>query len=118
MVHPRAVVSVKVGGKTVSAEVASQITSFVLTFFVILLGGTLLLSLQGFDFLTNLSAAAAMMSNTGISFGEVGASGNFSIFAPPLQLVLSLLMILGRLEIFTVLARLSPSFWNPDKAID
>ena len=118
MVHPRAVVSVKVGGKTVSAEVASQITSFVLTFFVILLGGTLLLSLQGFDFLTNISAAAAMMSNTGISFGEVGASGNFSIFAPPLQLVLSLLMILGRLEIFTVLALLSPSFWNPDKAID
>ncbi len=117
-IHPRAIVSVKVGGKTVSAEVASQITSFVLTFFIILLIGTLILSLQGFDFLTNVSAAASMMSNTGISFGEVGAGGDFSILAPPLQLVLSLLMILGRLEIFTVLVLLSPSFWNPDKAID
>ncbi len=117
-IHPRAIVSVKVGGKTVSAEVAAQITSFLLTFFVILLIGTLILSLQGFDFLTNISAAASVMSNTGIFFGDAGASGNFSIFLPPLQLVLALLMVIGRLEIFTLLVLLSPSFWHPDRAID
>lgn len=85
---------------------------------MILLIGTLILSLQGFDFLTNISAAASVMSNTGIFFGDAGASGNFSIFLPPLQLVLALLMVIGRLEIFTLLVLLSPSFWHPDRAID
>ena len=101
-----------------SAEVASQVTSFALAFLTVLLFGTLFLSLQGFDFITNLSAALSMLSNTGIAFGEVGPAGNFSMFAEPLQLVLALLMIIGRLEIFTLLVLMTPSFWRPDKAAD
>ena len=117
-IHPRAVIAVKLGGKPVSAEVASQVTSFALAFLTVLLFGTLFSSLQGFDFITNLSAALSMLSNTGIAFGEVGPAGNFSMFAEPLQLVLALLMIIGRLEIFTLLVLMTPSFWRPDKAAD
>ncbi len=117
-IHPRAVVAVKVGSQPISADVASQITSFILAFLAILLSGTLLISLQGFDFVTNISTSLSMLSNTGLAFGQAGIGGDFSPFADPIRLVLAILMIIGRLEIFTFLILLTPSFWHPDKAVD
>ena len=117
-IHTRAVVPLKIKKQPVHPSIVSQVTTFTLTFLIALLLGTLILSLQGYDFMTNLSAALSMLSNTGISIGEVGASGNFGIYSPPLQIVLACMMILGRLEILTLLILLMPSFWNADKAID
>lgn len=117
-IHPRAVVTLKLGKQPIHPSIISQITSFVLTFIIVLFLGTWILSLQGFDLITNLSTSLSMLSNTGIALGEVGASGNFGIYSPPLQIVLSIMMILGRLEILTLLILFMPSFWNADKAID
>jgi len=114
-IHPRAVVAVKVGGKAVPAPVVSQITSFIFAFLLIFIVASLILSLQGLDFSTTVSASIAMLSNTGLAFGEIGASCNFSVFCPALRLFLCLLMLLGRLEIFTLLLLFMPSFWNSDK---
>lgn len=114
--HPRAVVAVKVGGKAISAPVVSQVTSFIFTFFLIFLVGSIILSLQGLDITTTVSSAIAMLSNTGLSFGAVGATSNYSVFCPALRLVLCLLMLIGRLEIFTILFLFAPSFWNHSKA--
>lgn len=114
-IHPRAVVAVKVGGKAIPAQIVSQATTFILTFVLTFFAGSLVLSLQGLDMQTTLSATIAMLSNTGIAFGDIGASGNFGMFCQPLRLVLCFLMLLGRLELFTVIYLFVPTFWNPDK---
>ncbi|MDR3295403.1 MAG: TrkH family potassium uptake protein [Clostridiales Family XIII bacterium] len=113
--HPRAVVAVKLGGRTVSAENVSNITVFILMYFVVFLGSTLLLSLDGQDLGTTLSAAAARLSNNGVGFGKIGYGGTYDIFSAPARLFLSVLMILGRLELFTVLILLTPSYWRPNR---
>ena len=114
--HPNAVVAVKVGDKAIPAKTVSSVTSFIFTFFLVFLLGSLVLSLQNLDLNTTVSSAISMLSGTGIAFGSVGATGNFSIFCAPLRLVLCALMILGRLELFTLIMIFTPSFWNPSRS--
>lgn len=113
-IHPRSVVAVKVGGHSISALRVSYITVFIMVYFILLVVGSILLSLQNLDLATTLSSSIAMLSNVGIGLGDV-ATGNFSIYCRPLRLVLCFLMIAGRLELFTVITLFMPSFWNPDK---
>ncbi|QIB69978.1 TrkH family potassium uptake protein [Aminipila butyrica] len=113
-IHPRSVVAVKIGPRSISALRVSYITVFVLLYFILIVFGSILLSLQNLDMLTTLSTSLSMISNVGIGFGEA-ASGNFSIYCAPLKLVLCFLMIVGRLELFTVITLFMPSFWSPDK---
>ncbi len=113
-IHPRSVVAVKVGSNAVSALRVSYTTVFIMVYFILIVFASILLSLQNLDLLTTLSTAIAMISNVGIGFGDV-ATGNFSIYCEPLRLVLCLLMIIGRLELFTVITLFMPSFWRPDK---
>jgi len=114
-IHPRAVVTLKACGETIPPLIVSQAISFIFVYLLVFLLGSWILSIQGLDLQTTFSSAMAMISNTGIAFGEVGGSGNFAVFTPPLRLVLSFLMIIGRLEIFTLLFLFMPSFWNPNK---
>lgn len=111
-IHPRSVVAVKLGKNAVSAPVVSAITAFILTYMVVLLVSVFILSFQGFSLDTTFTAALAMLSNTGAAFGDAAASGNFSMFHPVLKLYLSGLMILGRLELFTIMILFSRSFWG------
>ncbi|MCI7145060.1 MAG: TrkH family potassium uptake protein [Clostridiales bacterium] len=111
-VHPRSVVAVKLGRNAVSAPVVSAITAFILTYMLVLLVSVFILSFQGFSLDTTLTAALAMLSNTGAAFGEAAASGNFSMFHPVLKLYLSGLMIMGRLELFTIMILFSRTFWG------
>jgi trk system potassium uptake protein TrkH len=111
--HPRSVVAVKLANKPVSAENVSNITAFILMYFFLLFAGALLLSLDGKDALTSFSAVAAMLSNVGVGFGELDYTANYTIFSQPARLFLSFLMIAGRLEFFTVLILLTPSYWRP-----
>lgn len=113
--HPRSVVAVKIGKNAVSSPVVSQITVFVLTYMMIFLLSSLVLSLQGLDLETTLTSALAMLSNTGSAFGETASLGNFSIFHPALKLYLSALMIVGRLELFTIIVLFTRNFWGRDR---
>lgn len=108
-IHPRRIIAVKLGGRAISAETVSKIASFILTYLAIFAISNIVLSLQNLDFITTVSASASLLSNTGCIFGpaESGAP-SFSLFAAPLKLYLSLLMIVGRLELFTVLVLFSP----------
>ena len=115
-IHPNAVVAVKIGDKAIPAKIVSSVTTFVFTYFLVFLLGTLILSLQNLDFNTTVSSAISMLSGTGIAFGSIGASGNFSVFCAPMRLVLCALMILGRLELFTLIMIFTPSFWNPSRS--
>ncbi len=110
--HPNAVVPVKIGSKTISAETVSKVSSFVILYFTIFVFSCLLLSLEGYDLLTTISAVASALSNTGMGFGLLGPDGNYSIFSQASRLYLGILMIAGRLELFAIIMLLSPSFWR------
>ena len=115
VVHPRAVVAVKMGGRPVAAEVVSNITVFILLFMLVFMGGAVLLSLDNVSIETAFNASISALSNTGVGLGSVGYGMTFDIFSNGGLLVLSLLMLTGRLELFTILILFIPSFWNPDK---
>lgn len=114
-VHPRSVVAVKLGNSAVSAPVVSGITTFILAYIMILMIASFVLSFQGLDLETTVTSALAMLSNTGSAFGEAASLGNFSLFHPPLKLFLSFLMIVGRLELFTIIILFTRNFWGRDR---
>lgn len=114
-IHPRSVVAVKLGGNVVSAPVVSGITVFILTYMAIFLFSSFVLSLQGLDMETTITTALAMLSNTGAGFGEAGITGNYAMFHPALKLYLSVLMIVGRLELFTIIILFTRNFWGKDR---
>lgn len=113
-IHPRSVVAVKIGGKPVSAPMVSAITVFIFTYMMMFLLSAIILSLQGLDMETSITAAASLLSNTGISLGKVGAMGNYSLFGGPMKLYLCLIMIIGRLELFAVISLFTRTFWRRD----
>lgn len=114
-IHPRSVVAVKVGSNAISAPVVSQITVFILLYMLIFLFSSFLLSFQGLDMETTLTATLAMLSNTGAAFGDAAALGNFSMFHPLLKIYLSGLMVVGRLELFTIIILFTRNFWGRDR---
>ena len=111
--HPNAVVAVKLGDQAISAQKVSNTTVFVLMYLFIFAGGTILLSLDGQSAATTASAALAAMSNIGLGFGEL-TTGDYHIFSVGGRLLLSLLMLVGRLELFTIILLIIPNFWRPD----
>lgn len=113
--HPSAVVPVKLSGRTIPADRISSITNFLLMYFAIFVVSAIVLSLDNHDLTTTISASAAALSNTGMGLGLVGPGGSFEIFSPIMRLYLSLVMLAGRLELFTIVLLLTPSFWKPYK---
>ena len=85
---------------------------FFCLFFLLLGGGCLLVCLDGFDLTTSFTAALTCLSNVGPGLGEVGPMGNFAAFSPLSKVVLSLAMLIGRLEIFPMLILFSPATWR------
>ena len=85
---------------------------FLVIYFVLLLGSTLLISVDEFDFTTNFTAVASALNNIGPGFNRVGPAQNFSIFSGFSKLVLMFDMLAGRLELFPMMALLLPSTWK------
>ncbi|MCB0996437.1 MAG: TrkH family potassium uptake protein, partial [Acidimicrobiales bacterium] len=101
--HPRAVLPVKLGGEAVPPSAVSSALGFLLLFFVIGIGGTLVVVACGSDLETSASAVVSALSNMGPALGDAGPTSNFAVFARPARFVLALLMIVGRLELTAVL---------------
>ncbi len=113
--HPRAVFSTKINEKPIPADTISAVVSFIFLYMGIYFVGTLLLSLENFDLITTASAVAACLGNIGPGFNLVGPVLNYSIFSDLSKLMLSILMLVGRLELFTIILLFTRYFWNPDK---
>ena len=113
--HPRAVHAVKVGNSTISADTASSVTSFAILYLAVIIISTVILSLQNIDLETSFSAVIGTISNDGISFGQIGMGGDYSMFHPLLKIYLCFLMIVGRLGLMTMLLIFLPSFWKSNK---
>lgn len=110
--HPRALIPIKVGGKIVSNEVIARINSFLALHLVIFVIGVLVVSLEGVDMISSISSVAATINNIGPGFGAVGPTMTFADYSIFTKLFLSLVMLLGRLEHFTIIALLVPKTWT------
>jgi len=112
LIHPRAVTAVKIGNTPVQEEVLSGVMAFVMFYMIIFIVASLLLAVQGHDLVSSVAAVAATLGNIGPGFGMVGPATTYSALSGFSKLLLSFCMILGRLEIYTVIALLSPRFWK------
>ena len=112
--HPNAVVEVKLGDKTISADRVSSIASFMIIYAVVVLVSAFALSFENMEVETTLGTVMAMLSNTGLVIGpELGAGESFAMFSQFSRLYMSILMIAGRLELLTIVLLFSPAFWRP-----
>lgn len=111
MVNPRKVESVNVNGKPVDDDTIDAAQSFFILYLFILALCAIIISIDGFDLITNITASLACISNVGPGLGEVGPYGSFSNFSWFSKLVLSIEMLAGRLELFPVLVLFSPKTW-------
>ena len=114
--HPNRVVNVTLNGKAVNTDVVTNIVYAVFLFVTTWVIGAFLVSFDGFDVVTNFSASLTCISNVGPGFGLVGPTLNFEGFSDFSTIVLAILMIAGRLELFTFVMMLSPKFWNSNRA--
>lgn len=112
ILHPRAVIPIKTNGEIVSNETVAGITSFFALYIFIFVLGTVLISLEGMDLVSSSSAVASALGNIGPGFGIVGPVETFSSISSMGKLLLSLFMLLGRLELFTIIALILPKTWR------
>ena len=111
LLHPRSVNSVRFEGKHVDGATLKSVSSYFVIYIICILAICLILSLEPFDLETNLSATLACFNNIGSGLAAVGPASNYAAYSPLSKLVLSLAMLLGRLEIYPLLLTLSPATW-------
>ena len=111
LVHPNAVIPLKVGNRRVEAKVVSAVWSFFAVYMAVFLVLLIMLAATGLDFETAFSAVAASLNNLGPGLGAV--SHHYGDISDPAKWLLSSAMLLGRLEVFTVLVLFTPAFWRP-----
>ncbi len=113
LLRPHGVVVAQYNGKPVTDSITGAVLGFYFLFFAVFAVTALGLALHGHDFVTAVSGAATAVANVGPGLGEViGPSGNFSSLDDSAKWLLSAAMLLGRLELFTVLVLFLPSFWK------
>jgi len=112
LMHPHAVLPVRLNRRPVSQDIIFNILAFFLIYLIIFAIGTFVMSLMGLDFETAIGATAATIGNIGPGIGNVGPVDNYANIPVLGKWFLSFLMLLGRLELFTVLILFSPAFWK------
>lgn len=110
--HPRAIIPIKVNGKAISEYTVDGINSFMGLYMIIFALSTILITLEGVDLVSAASSIAATLGNIGPGLGFVGPMSNFAGYTKVTKVFLSLLMLLGRLELFTIIALLAPKNWR------
>ena len=110
LIHPNAVFAIKVNNKVLPSKVVGAVWGFLALYVFSFSFMHLLLMSTGLDIVTSFSAVTACLNNLGPGLGEVGA--NYGSINSPSKWVLCMAMLLGRLEIFTLLVVLTPAFWK------
>jgi len=112
IVHPRAVVPVTLGGSVVPPQVMQSVLAFMLIYGLVMTVVCMLLLLSGLDLITAATATIACVNNTGPGLGQVGPSGNYQGLSDFQTWVCAAAMLLGRLELLSVLVLFTPAFWR------
>ena len=110
--HPNAIIPVRYDGKAVSQTIVFNILSFFVIYMLIFVIASVILTLLGLDFVSALGAAASSLGNIGPAIGSVSPVNNFAHLSTGAKWFCSLLMLIGRLELFTVLILFTPFFWR------
>lgn len=110
--HPHAVVPVRVNDHVLPGEIVYRVLSFAFIYISLIVAGCLLLMADGVGFIESVGSAVSAVSNTGPGLGSVGPVNNFAGLPDFSKWVLAFLMMIGRLEIFTVVTILLPGFWK------
>ena len=113
IIYPKGIFVMKYDQKPIDTKFTASIVSFIYMYLVIFFILAALLSLTGLDFITAISGAATSISNVGPGLGStIGPNGNFSTLPEISKWILTIGMILGRLELFAILVLFLPSFWR------
>jgi trk system potassium uptake protein TrkH len=112
LLHPRGIFTTRLSGSAVRKNIVYSIAGFVFLYMVLLLLTALVVAAGGYDIITSFTTALATLGNIGPGFGLIGPAENYAFFQPWLKLYLSVVMITGRLEVFTVLVLFTPRFWR------
>lgn len=112
IIHPRAVAPLRIAGAPVPNGLIFAVLAYLLVYGTTLVGMTLLLTATGLDFLTAFSAVTACINNTGPGLGQVGPAANYAVLTDVQIWVCAIAMLLGRLELLTLLVVFTPAFWR------
>ena len=112
LLHPDAVRTVKVNGRTLPERTTMAIMAFIFVYFMTVVVFTFALMITGLDFLTALTGVIACITNAGPGLGSIGPSQNYAALSDIQKWICTIIMLLGRLEIFTVLMLLTPNYWK------
>ena len=112
LLHPRAVRTVKVNSRTIPERMALTIMAFIFVYFMTVVLFSFLLMASGLEFVSAFTAVVACITNAGPGLGEVGPAGNYAGLTEFQKGLCTAVMLLGRLEIFTVLMLLTPAYWR------
>ena len=112
IMHPRTVHTVKIDNKRITHEVTRSVSVYFVIYCFIIIVTTILISLNGFDFLTNFTSVLATLNNTGPGLSMVGSTGNYAHFSVFSKIVFCFNMLAGRLELYPFLLIFVPSAWK------
>ncbi len=111
-IHPNAIIPVRFNDKAVPQGITNTVAAFILIWLIVLFIGSFVMSMFGLDFMSAVGSVTATLGNIGPGLGSVGPVDNFAHIPAGGKLFLSFLMLLGRLELFTVLILFMPYFWQ------
>ena len=112
LIHPRAIIPVRVNGNALSFDTVQRLLAFAFLYILIVFVSWGILVFSGMSFMEALVAALSSLGNTGLGFGENGPSGTFTAISAFAKWYMAFLMIMGRVEIFAVLILFTPEFWK------
>lgn len=112
ILHPRGMIRIKINKQIVAPRILTHILVFLLVYLILFVAGSLTVTFLGMDFLSACSAVATSLGNVGPGIGTVGPVNNFAAVPSSAKWVLSILMLMGRLELFTILVVFTPYFWK------
>ncbi|MEX0661802.1 MAG: potassium transporter TrkG [Balneolaceae bacterium] len=112
IIHPQAVIPVRVGNRVIESSILKTILGFFVVYFLIFMVGAVIMSFMGFDFMSAMGASIASLGNIGPGWGDFGPTDNYAGIPFIGKWVLLILMMIGRLELFTVLVIFTPWFWK------
>lgn len=115
-IHPNRVGNITMNREELSSDMIIRASNFVFMYIFAVFIGTLLISLNGLDFMSSLSCAASCLGNIGPGFGSVGPTFTYGVLNGFSKFVCILLMIAGRLELYSVIVLFSGYYWDPNKS--
>jgi trk system potassium uptake protein TrkH len=110
--HQNAIIPVRFNSRAVDKQIVDNVIGFFVLYMLLFIAGSAILALCGLDFETAIGGAASALGNVGPALGEINPVSTYAALPVAAKICLSVLMLLGRLELFTILILVSPSFWR------